>query len=206
VPFGRTSNTRSGLDGQKSAMIVVVQKYPAGFVARRFLWSQQTSNQNKKNIRTRTHHQVQFLRNHVLHAFPAETITSMTHRPVPFSKHRKTNEGLIFCWIFLSPGSSLRISFTVEGEKRKCLDITLVLENGYRLRNFCRTGPNIEIGQPGRESSSRNKSPFLDFLIHLFTVELDNAELWNVVYNSAVISLLSHLLIKKYVTTNLCST
>jgi hypothetical protein len=89
---------------------------------------------------------------------------------------------------------------------RKCLDITLVLENGSRSRNFCRTGPNIEMGRPGRESSSQDKSPFLNFLIHLFTVELEIAELWKVVCNSAVVSLLPHPLIKKYLTTNLCST
>jgi hypothetical protein len=100
----------------------------------------------------------------------------------------------------------LRISFTVEGEIRKCLDITLVLDNGYRSRNFCRTGPNIDIGQRGREWSSQNKSPFLSFLIHLLTVELDRSELWKVVCNVAARSLLFHPLIKKYLTWNLCST
>jgi hypothetical protein len=82
----------------------------------------------------------------------------------------------------------------------------MVLENGYRSRNFGRTCPNIEMGQPGRESSSQNKSPFVNFLIHFLTVELDKAESWNIVCDSAVMFLLPHPLIKKYLTTNLCST
>jgi hypothetical protein len=89
---------------------------------------------------------------------------------------------------------------------RKCLDITTMLENGYRSRNFYRTGPNIDMGRRGRKSSSEDKSPFLNFLIHLSTVELDRAESWEVVCNSAVIFLLPYPLIKKDLTTNLWST
>jgi hypothetical protein len=172
-------------------------------LARRFLWRQRTSNQNKKNIRTRTHHQLQFLRNDVLHTFPVETITSVTQRPVPFSDHRKAN-GDPSSAGFFSANSRLTISFTVEEERRKSLEITLVLENGYRSGNFCRTGPNIEMGQPGHESSSQNKWPLLNFLIHLLTVELDKSQSWKVICNSALIFLLPHALVKRYLATNLC--
>jgi hypothetical protein len=89
---------------------------------------------------------------------------------------------------------------------RKPLDITLALENGYRSRNFCMTRPNIQMGRLGRGSSSQDKSPFLNFLIHLLAVTLDKAESWKVICNSAVIFLLPHPLIKIYLTTNLCST
>jgi hypothetical protein len=89
---------------------------------------------------------------------------------------------------------------------RKCLDIALVLENGYRSKNFGRTGHKIEMGQPGRESSSQTKSPFFTFLADRLTVELDRSESWKVGYNAVVFFLLRHPLIKKYLTTNFCST
>jgi hypothetical protein len=62
------------------------------------------------------------------------------------------------------------------------------------------------MGRPERESSSRDKSPFLNFLIRRLTVELDKAESWKVICNSAVIFLFPHPLTKKYLTTKLYST
>jgi hypothetical protein len=107
---------------------------------------------------------------------------------------------------FFSPSSRLRISFTVEGEMQKCVNITPAPENGYPWRNFCRTDPNIDMGRSGRESSSQDKWPLLDFLIHLLTVEPDKAESWKFICNPAVIFLLPHPLRKNYLTTTLSST
>jgi hypothetical protein len=38
-----------------------------------------------------------FLQNNILHTFPAETIASAMHQPVPFSDHEKADEGPMFC-------------------------------------------------------------------------------------------------------------
>jgi hypothetical protein len=40
----------------------------------------------------------------------------------------------------------LRISFTIEEEMQKCLDISLGLENRELSRNLCRTGANLAMG------------------------------------------------------------
>jgi hypothetical protein len=70
----------------------VVRKYRAGFLARRFLWRQRTSNQNKKNIEIRIRHQLQLLQDNVRHTFPAWTVTSVMHRSETLSDHQKANE------------------------------------------------------------------------------------------------------------------
>jgi hypothetical protein len=107
--------------------------------------------------------------------------------------------------VFLSPSSRCRIPFTVGAEMSKCLDRTLALAKGYLSRNFLRTGPKIVSGLPGRFSSRQNKSPFLNFRSHHFTVALDRAEPWNVLSSSAVIRLSPHPFRWKCFTTNLCS-
>jgi hypothetical protein len=89
VPFGKAYKTKSPIDGQQIAIIVFVQKYPAGFLARHFLWRQETSNQNKKNIKTKIRPQLEFLQNNVLPTFPSWPVTSVTHRSVTFSDPEK---------------------------------------------------------------------------------------------------------------------